>query len=228
MQSILNATTEAEFFKILSYAAINLGFEKCGFGMRAPLPVSNPKVVLLNNYPTSWQEQYAQQNYLQIDPTVAHGMKSLMPIIWSDNLFSSCRPFWEEACANNLRVGWSQSVHDARGVGGLLSLVRSDDEISHSELILNSLKMSWLAQLAFEGLSKILISELLPEMHINLTTREIEVMRWTADGKTSSEVGQIMCISDSTVNFHVNNAVSKLGATNKTAAAIRATLLRLL
>ena len=55
-----------------------------------------------------------------------------------------------------------------------------------------------------------------------LTEREIDVLRWTADGKTSAEIAEIMCISERTVNFHVNNVVAKLGACNKTSAAVRA------
>lgn len=228
LQALLSVQTESELFNALSRTVIELGFEKCAYGMRAPLPVSNPKVVLLNNYPYSWQECYARNNYLQTDPTVAHGMRSVMPLIWSDDLFASCRNFWEEARSHDLKVGWAQSCHDARGIGGLLTLARSHDDLSTAELRANSLKMSWLAQLAHEGLSRLLLHKLLPEADVTLTARETEVMRWTAEGKTSSEVGEIMNISESTVNFHVNNAIIKLGTTNKTAAAIRAITLKLL
>jgi LuxR family transcriptional regulator len=72
-----------------------------------------------------------------------------------------------------------------------------------------------------------LVSTLTPPPS-DLTLRELEVLRWTADGKTSGEVGQIMHISERTVNFHVNNALSKLGAVNKTAGVVKAAMLRLL
>lgn len=227
IQASLTAQSDIEFFEILSRAAVSLGFEKCAYGMRIPFPISQPKIILLNNYPESWQESYIRNNYWEIDPTVAHCMKSVMPIIWSDELFSSCRSFWEEARTHGLRVGWTQSCFDSRRVGGLLTLARSCKEISHSELASNSLKMSWLAQLAHERLSRFYMQKHMPEASITLTQREIEVMRWTADGKTASEIGEIMNISFGTVNFHINNAVAKLGMANKTAAAIKAILLNL-
>lgn len=59
----------------------------------------------------------------------------------------------------------------------------------------------------------------------NLTEREIEVLRWTADGKTSADISAILTISDNTVNFHIKNAVAKLGVANKTAAVVKAALL---
>jgi LuxR family transcriptional regulator, quorum-sensing system regulator SolR len=64
--------------------------------------------------------------------------------------------------------------------------------------------------------------------HIDLSDREIDVLRWTAEGKTSAEIATILDISERTVNFHVNSVVAKLGATNKTSAAVRAAMLGLI
>ena len=88
--------------------------------------------------------------------------------------------------------------------------------------------MSWLAQAAHQGLSRLLVPKFLPEATVELTAREIAVLRWTADGKTSHEVGELMHISERTVNFHVTNTLIKLNAPNKTAAAIKAAILGLL
>ncbi len=68
----------------------------------------------------------------------------------------------------------------------------------------------------------------MPEIAVKLSSREVAVLRWTAEGKTSSETSEILGISERTVNFHINNAVTKLNATHKTAAAIRAALLGML
>ncbi|WPP01233.1 LuxR C-terminal-related transcriptional regulator [Pseudomonas sp. HR96] len=40
----------------------------------------------------------------------------------------------------------------------------------------------------------------------------------TASGKTAAQVGQVLYLSERTVNFHVANAVAKLAAANKTEA----------
>jgi LuxR family quorum-sensing system transcriptional regulator SolR len=48
------------------------------------------------------------------------------------------------------------------------------------------------------------------------------VLRWTGEGKTSYEIGKILSISERTVNFHVNNVLSKLAATNKVQAVVKA------
>lgn len=61
-----------------------------------------------------------------------------------------------------------------------------------------------------------------------LTARELDVLRWTADGKTSEEVAILLGVSCNTVNYHVKNAIRKLHVTNKAAAVARMLRLRLL
>ena len=66
------------------------------------------------------------------------------------------------------------------------------------------------------------------ESTVQLTEREIMVLRWTAEGKTSGEISSILDITERTVNFHIANAMVKLNAVNKTAAVIRAAMVGLL
>ncbi len=59
---------------------------------------------------------------------------------------------------------------------------------------------------------------------VALTERELEVLKLTAQGKTSSEIAALLMVSGNTVNFHIRNAMLKLQARNKTAAAVCAAL----
>lgn len=52
----------------------------------------------------------------------------------------------------------------------------------------------------------------------NLTPREIEVMSWTARGRTVSQIAEILNLSEHTVRDHVENACVKLSVSNKTHA----------
>lgn len=61
-----------------------------------------------------------------------------------------------------------------------------------------------------------------------LTTRELEVIRWTAQGKTSAEIGQILTLSDHTVNAYMTNAIKKLDCVNRTQLVAKALRLRLI
>ncbi|WFU11064.1 LuxR C-terminal-related transcriptional regulator [Rhizobium sp. CB3090] len=61
-----------------------------------------------------------------------------------------------------------------------------------------------------------------------LSTRELEVVRWTAQGKTSVEIGQILSLSDHTVNAYMTNAIRKLDCVNRTQLVAKAIRLKLI
>ncbi len=52
----------------------------------------------------------------------------------------------------------------------------------------------------------------------SLTPREREVLWWAADGKSASQIGDILHITKRTVDEHSQNAARKLGAANRTQA----------
>ena len=58
--------------------------------------------------------------------------------------------------------------------------------------------------------------------HVELTGRERECLLWAAEGKTAWEISQILAVSQRTVVFHLNNATTKLNATNRQHAVARA------
>jgi DNA-binding CsgD family transcriptional regulator len=67
-----------------------------------------------------------------------------------------------------------------------------------------------------------------PQSARELSEREHEVLRWTALGKTSDEVGMILGLTTRTVNFHISQILIKLNAKNKVHAAVKALQLNLL
>lgn len=225
LSAILGEQCEQRIFESIKSAALALGFEYCAYGYRAPLPLSNPKIILLDNYPQSWRERYARAGYLDIDPTVRHGRQSQSPVVWSDALFADARQLWDEAQSHGLRVGWAQSTLDGWGVGGMLVLSRSLGALTANELNEHEPQMRWLGYVAHLALARALKAGQLDRSPPCLTERELEVLKWTADGKSSQDIADILTVSKNTIEFHVKNAVTKLHASNKTAAVVRAAIL---
>jgi len=228
LNALLSIDSEQELFNQLAAIAKDMGFEYCAYGIQMPVPISRPVVVMFNNYAKEWQECYQKRGYLEVDPTVRHGLRNTLPIIWSPQVFESVPELWEEARGHGLHFGWAQSSRDASGTVGLLTLARSEEQLTESELYANKAKMAWLTQFAHAGMARLVTPRYIPEMLVTMTSREKEVLRWTAEGKTAYEIGQILAVSERTVNFHINNVVSKLGASNKTQAAVKAATLGML
>jgi DNA-binding CsgD family transcriptional regulator len=55
-----------------------------------------------------------------------------------------------------------------------------------------------------------------------LTPRESEVLAWVAKGKTNADVGEILQMSDRTVQKHLEHIYEKLGVETRTTATVRA------
>lgn len=63
---------------------------------------------------------------------------------------------------------------------------------------------------------------------VELNEREVEVLTWVARGKTSVEIAQIVGLTKRTIDFHIDNARAKLGATTRTEAVVKAATGRLI
>lgn len=218
-----NASPE-DVFSNIEFAALRLGFEHVAFGFQASHPITRPKVVLLNNYPCSWQEHYIRAGYLFTDPTVIHGKRNQNPLLWSDQAFASNPKLWKDVQDHGIRAGWAQSSLEVNGCGSLLTLCRSSEPLTTEELQAKESQMRWLVQVAHVSLSRAItvkdIRTLSP-----LTSREREVLQWTADGKSAQDIADILTLSKSAVDFHLKNSIKKLNSPNKTAAVVRSILM---
>jgi LuxR family transcriptional regulator len=221
---LIPETSPEAIFAHIQRATVQLGFEHVAFGFQAPYPVTNPNVTLLNNYPTAWQQRYAQAGYLLTDPTVSHGRQSQTPIVWNDQAFASNRALWADAQDHGIKTGWAQSCLERSGAGSLLTLCRRAEPLTTSELQAKEASMRWLVQVAHVILSRAVLSQE-KITYAALTKREREVLQWSADGKSAQDIADILNLSKGAVDFHLKNSIQKLNAPNKTAAVARAALM---
>jgi len=222
------ATSPEDCFTLIAEEARKLGFDYAVHGMRMPLPITKPLTTFYSNYPPGWLQRYQEKNYIECDPTVAHGMRSSKPVVWNDEFFAQTPELWAEAQSFGLRHGWAQSRRDAEGTYSMLVLSRTAPPLTPDELAEKAPRLQWLVYAAHVSMQASCDEGPGAPLQVELSPREVDVLRWTAEGKTSSEIADIMDISERTVNFHVNTAVAKLGACNKTSAAVRAAMLGLI
>lgn len=213
---------ESLFFSIEQIAQ-KLGFKYVAYGYQAPYPVTQPKITLLNNYPVSWRRHYKKAGYLNTDPIVMHAKRSQNPLLWGDEVFAKNPELWKDAQEHGIRIGWAQSCLESNGSGSLLTLCRCHEPLTLDELQIKEPHMRWLVQVAHVTLSRAILAK---DTNIPkpLTSREREVLQWTADGKSAQDIADILSLSKSTVDFHLANSIKKLNSPNKTAAVASAVL----
>jgi DNA-binding response OmpR family regulator len=114
----------------------------------------------------------------------------------------------------------------------LSALTDRDNELKGRQLgaddyVTKPIDFDVLAMIITARLAGVARSGIWPKL-VQLIDREVETLTWVARGKTSAEIAQILGLSKRTVDFHIDNARIKLGATTRTQAAIKAATGRLI
>ena len=222
LQILLSEQDAHRVFDKLVVIARQLGFDRCAYGLRLPLPLSRQHVVVFKSYAASgYPRPYAQ-------PGCLAGKQSPLAVIWDDEYCVDEDELRRMVCEPGMRYVCAQPCRDAYGALSMFAVARSDDALGEAEMQEINNRLARLTQVAHLAMTRLLVKTLVPEARVRLSSQETTVIRWTAEGKTTAEIAAIMGLSVRTVTFHIGNVVKKLNAANKTAAAVRASVLGLL
>ncbi|WP_447794540.1 MULTISPECIES: autoinducer binding domain-containing protein [Pseudomonas] len=199
----------------------NLGFNFCAFSITSQTRGIHRHTINLNNYPIEWNAKYEQEHFSEVDPILAHCNHCELPILWQEEVFSKTPILRQAQKQQGLRYGWSQSVHDQNGLCSMLSLARSHCPVTTHDLYKNLGYAMFISRHLHGLVAKDLPAPSKPGT-VHLSTREVEVLKYSADGKTAGEIAIILSLSESTVQFHIRGAIHKFGANNKMSAVIKA------
>ncbi len=164
------------------------------------------------------------------DPVMQHCKHHGTPIVWGQQTYVSADlgERWEHQAAFGYKAGIAVAMHMPNGRHYFIGLDRDGPLPSHSgELTRTVADIQLFAVFAQEAALRIL----LPETDLDLpklSVRELECLRWTMEGKTAWELGQILKITEQTAARHINNATQKLGCINKLQAVLKALRLGIL
>lgn len=226
LEQLLTDQEPTQLFRRAVGLAQALDLEFVGLTLHLHIAAHSPRVISYNNYPAEWNERYQRERFLSIDPVISKCHQATLPLLWSDELFRETPHLREAACAHGLVHGWTQSVHDLRHNESQLSVCRAQGAIDIPEMYAKSAQVMWLCHTLHALLGEHHLAQLSPAPQ--LTERELEVLKWSAAGKTASDVATILSLSTSTVNFHIRSVITKTNAANKAGAIAIAALRGLL
>lgn len=213
----------SRLFDLAVHLAQDLGMEYVGLKLRIQIATQTPKLYLYSNYPNEWITRCQCDDFHKQDAAAQMSHHSTMPVLWSDELYREAPQFREAACLHGLRHGWTQSVHDLQHNESQLSVSRPCNPIGIQELYEKGASVLWLCQTLHAVIGEYHLSELCPPQP-KMSERELEVLKWSAAGKTAADVACIPSLSQSTVNFHIRSVITKTNAANKAGAIAIAAL----
>lgn len=230
LQVLSTLSTEAELEACLTALSRRLGFDYFSFILSEQLQLGlhpTPKAMITTSYPASWRARYQQHRYHQLDPVVTVGCRMRQPFFWGSaeylrQLSGQPRRLFDEARDFGIRSGFTVPVYGPAGECGLFSVSSASRFESFQEAALGN---RILLQLVGAQVHATIVERLVArpgEAAVKLTEHERICLSWTIRGKTAWEISQILNRSRPTIDFHLQKAIRKLGATNKIHAAFKA------
>ena len=205
---------------------------RLGFRWFAYLGFSKPALKVLSSYPLAWSRHYIDQRYETIDPVIGRARSSRNVFQWDRRAFSAAsrpqRKFLAEASEYQIRSGISVPIDGGFGRLALFTLA-TDAEAEKGSLPIEIADTVHLAGFYYHSHVYAKLQLALRRSNcVHLTQRELECLTWAARGKNMAETALILDISTRTVVFHLENARTKLDASNVTQAAFEAQRLGLI
>ena len=189
------------------------------------LPVPGEQMrdkILLNGWHPQWTRLYLDHNFALDDPVARHCFRSLAPFEWKEAPYNpvtqpAAKAVMDGASEFRMVNGLCVPIHTMSGFQAVVSMGGEHLDLSpdskralHLMSIYAHAKAVDVAQPPAE-----------PQQRL-LTTRERDILSWTAAGKSAWEISRILGISEHTVKQHLRAVQSKFNTPNKTASVVAA------
>jgi LuxR family transcriptional activator of bioluminescence operon/LuxR family quorum-sensing transcriptional regulator LasR len=199
------------------------GFELYCLGHRDFTSLAKPEDILLSNFPEEWKQYYFEQQYDRIDPVIFTSIAEPTPVIWQDAFLQ----YPEHIHILNERgeVGARIGVSAAVPMPGMFTLL----SFASPRMVTKNLRKGAIAVNAYVGyfherLLDLCNKNIAPPTA--LTTRQLEVVFWLAEGKDISSIAAILKCSERTVSAHVQTIKEQTNSLNITHAVAKTLLNR--
>lgn len=207
LNNVILEAQERYGLKNIAYLGYNLG------------ELSKHEPFSMVTYSQNWVSHYRQKNYVEVDPVLKEVRKSIFPVDWRNIQINSkqAKRFFNEAFEAGVgRYGLSIPVQGRNNDYSVLSIT-FDESLRDWNFFKNCYMRDFQILALYFHKSILDINNIKPPL-FELSSREVEVLYWSACGKSGDEIAIILGISKSTVRFHVGNVLTKLNAVNMTHA----------
>ena len=215
----------ASFERRLVATAQALGFPIIsGVLMRGVLHDADVQITSLGNTPDAYVQAAKDLGDARRDPVMASLMTQSVPVVYDQRTYADAGvgELWEMQAPFGYKTGIAVKLHLPGDKHFLLGVDREEAlPPAGAQLMQMVAGLQLLAAHALTAADRLLSPKLASGELPRLTRRELDVLSWTAQGKTAWEVSVILGMSEKTVNFHLGNAMRKLQVSSKHQAVLK-------
>lgn len=225
-----NAQSAERIFELFQEQLAEIGFDRVLYTLATDHNSIGIKAGhgIMRNYPEDWMRHYTEQKYEAIDPVIKHAFMSNRPFIWDD--MHKIMPFTQEqkklineSKESKLYSGIGLGIHGPNNEVVAMGFASSStgvdlrpDSVSMVKALANQFHHAYTEFARKQGAPKP------TPFNINLTRKELEVLKWTAAGKSNSVIAEILHISENTVDYHMRQIFKKLDVNDRILAVVKA------
>ncbi|TWF57300.1 helix-turn-helix transcriptional regulator [Neorhizobium alkalisoli] len=174
---------------------------------------------IITNWPAELMSLFDRHGLMQTSVALRHLRNSTLPYSFDLDSPQAERadPSVRETFVRfGLHRGSFFPVHEPSGIRGAVAFGGSGKPLDHQQMM----ELMYLSVHVFQRLAEIRTLDV--KTTDVLTERETDCLNWTAAGKTSAEIADILGLSEHTVNHYLNRAARKLDTVNRTQAVAKA------
>jgi DNA-binding CsgD family transcriptional regulator len=186
----------------------------------------------LGNTPEAFQSTFENRDVGKRDPVMRRLKRLSAPFVYDQSMYVSeqAGDLWEMQALFGYKTGIAMALHLPGGKHFVMGVDR-DQPLPGDEVLVTRMMadLQLLAVHAQETAVRLLAPQALEMQYMpRLTDREIEILKWTSEGKSAWAVGQILNLSEHNVKYHIKRILAKLGVGSKHQAAAKAKFLGLI
>ena len=208
----------------------DFGLVSASLVVEAPGRPAPPEVFFVSNTPQAFLDAALSIEDSRRDPVMKRMKQLSVPFVYDQQLYvdEGAGDLWEQQALHGYSTGIAVALHLPHSRHFLLGVDR-DRPLPRSEhkRVRLMADLQLLAVHAQEAASRLFTPQVAPPGP-RLTARELEILRWTMQGKSAWAVGEILGVTEHTVNFHFRSIFRKLDAASKHQAVIKALSLGLI
>lgn len=176
------------------------------------------------SYPAEWVARYTAKVYAHRDPVLARARAARLAFRWGHGAFLRAfdkrrQRVFHEARTFGVTEGYAVPLHGPDGEIAVFSVCAPEAAAVEDAVNAAAADLQLFAVRFHDEMLRRCAIRPAPQA-LTLTPRQAEALKWTADGLTTKETADRLCLTPSAVNYHLGKAARALGASSKHHAAI--------
>lgn len=224
-----NAKTAEDIFSHFERALYSLGFDLVLYSLMTDHSTIGKEAGhgIMRNYSEDWMKYYTEKGYVDVDPVRKQVMLTTHPFLWdrlnATNAYScDQKTMMSEAWDAGMKCGIGLGIHSpGREIAGF-GFASSDGTAEINKNVVSLVKaLASQFHTAYTEHEKRYGQCKLPE-RVTISELEKQLLYLMMMGKSNSVISDILKINQHTIDYHVRNLFTTLGASTRTYAVVKA------